>query len=102
MALSQTQRELLEEARKALRADREKADVLDGLVKHPGWPVFAQLINDLAQSKGSDFFRAIGPNEALSQEFNKGTINGLLMTLTLPHLIIQHMTSVKQPDDGDA
>jgi len=99
--VNQTERELLEQARKAMRDDKNLAEALSGLLKHGAWPIFAGLINDIAQTRGEEFFRAVRPEEALAQEFNKGTVNGLLMTIELPNLIIQQMKSVREPDEGD-
>lgn len=92
-------RELKKLALAANRADKERADALATLIVHPSWSIYAELVNAMAQTKGESLLRSIRPDEVLGQEYDKGTVNGLLAAIALPSVIITAMRTVSTEGD---
>ncbi len=92
-------KELEKQARAALREDRERADHFRSLVRQTGWAIYVELLGKMIQGRGDELIGPITPDQALSQEFNKGAIYGLLLAQGLPSTIIAAMASESSDDD---
>lgn len=82
--------ELLKQARAANKEDRERAEVFQSLLKHPGWTLYASLLNSQLQSCAENLML---PREELREgkmnsEYLKGTMRGLIMARDLPSATI--------------
>src|SRR5690348_9099262 len=68
--------ELLKTSKAADREDRERAEVLQALIKHPGWDVYAHLLQVFVQSRSNQVLGPAGSvNGAVALEYVKGTMN---------------------------
>lgn len=95
--------ELLKASREALRQDRILKDGLEGLVKHPGWKVFQDLLHKMIDARGMVVLMPAGNADgAIGLEFVKGTMNGLILARDLPSLIIDAVPAATLEDDDDA
>lgn len=97
------QDELLREARKALKEDKEKAELFELLLKHPAWGAFERLLQAQIQVRADEVIApARSVDELVAREYVKGAMSGLLLALGLPGAIIAAMkTSSGTSDEGD-
>lgn len=81
------EKEILDQQRVQARQVREDAELLEGLMLHKGWPRFKALVESVAQNY---YVTAMKPLEtldgAVKAEYAKGTLNGLTLAASLPHL----------------
>lgn len=100
------QDQLFEELKKAGvnadRTDRKRADLFNGLMKHPGWVEYVELLNALINSRGMNVLmpgRSVDGLVAL--EFEKGAMSGLIMSRDLPSIIVNAVKTSAAPDGED-
>lgn len=93
--------ELLKIGREADKIDKERADTFEGLMKHPGWKLFTDLLDIRIAGLGESMLEPSNSVDGMvALEYVKGTMRGLLLARNLPQLTIQAMTPPK-PADGD-
>lgn len=83
--------DLIKAARAAVQQDREQADALAMLVKHPAWPVYEALLDGLLAKRGALLMEPLPPNELNAverAEHNKGTMYGIAFVRDLPRVIL--------------
>lgn len=94
--------ELKKIARDADRVDKERADLLRALVKHPGWAVYVGILNAKLQELGDDVLAPLSSVDGcIVAEGVKGTMRGLLLARNLPEQIIEQMKP-HGVSDGDS
>lgn len=95
-----TKQEIESEQRAERRKVKEDAELLEGLMKHPGWARYLALIEANAQVHHK---KAMMPLEnlmlATASEYAKGTLYGLTLAASLPSAKIQEAAELRQPDD---
>lgn len=92
--------ELLRESRDALFKDRQRKDAFEGLLRHPGWPMFQELLNSMIGIRAEQILGPAGSIEgAISLEFVKGAMNGLILARDLPGLIVDNTPPQKDDDE---
>ncbi len=79
----------IEEIEVAQRAERvsikNDAELLQGLVKHPGWPRYLALIEAIAQNYNKEAMRPLeNVWEVTKGEFAKGALMGLTLAAAAP------------------
>lgn len=97
--------ELKKQGKAADREDRERAELLAQLLKHPGWVVYAGLLSARMQSRADLLLQPeqtlnSGP-EQTNSEHVKGTMNGLLYALQISSATIDAMKTLQKPDGDD-
>lgn len=84
--------ELLKTGRAADKLDRERAEAFSGLVSHPAWPLYQELLNVMIQARSVDLLVPAGGSDgAFILEFVKGSMNGLILARDLPSIMIAQM-----------
>ncbi len=84
------------------RLDRKRAELLNGLIKHPGWNVYKELLIALIDYRGLSVIatsRSIDGMVAL--EYEKGAMSGLILARDLPSVIVNAMNTSEAPSDGE-
>ena len=88
------------------RADRRKikedAELLDGLMKHPGWPRYLALIEAVGQNFHQE---AMMPLEnlmlATKSEYAKGALKGLTLAASLPSSKIREASELTRNEEDE-
>jgi len=97
--------DLLREARKADRIDRERADAFVSLVKHPGWDMYMEILNAKIQMLADQVLAPAASIDALvGMEYVKGAMSGLIMARDIPSVTIAakaELQPVKEDDDDE-
>lgn len=96
--MDQRIKQLLDDARKALREDREKIELLEILVKHPGWEVYLGILRAKLQMFSEQILAPAGSQDGLVvQEYVKGTMCGLIIARDIAAVTIAGKDQLKQP-----
>ncbi len=95
-----TKKEIESEQRAQRRQVKEDAELLAGLLKHPGWLRYLALI----EAVGQNYYKeAIAPLEnvlvATKQEYAKGTLFGLTLATSLPSAKIREADELTRTTD---
>lgn len=99
---SQLIEDLYKRARAADKIDKERAETFQGLVQHPGWKLFVELLDFQVGSLGEAVLAPSGSMDgALGLEYIKGTMRGLLLARHLPQYTIDQMKP-PVPANGEA
>ena len=92
--------EILSQQRELRRKTKEDAELLAGLVKHPGWARYIALI----EAVGQNFNHTL--NEPLENvmlvtrtEYAKGALKGLSLAATLPYTKMQEARELSPGDE---
>lgn len=89
--------DLRRDAIRANRVDKERAEVLGSLMKHPGWATYVAIIQAQVQSLSEEMLKpATGVDSLVASECIKGTMRGLLLAGALPSTIIEQMKGLQQ------
>lgn len=96
MDIREEQRKVMEDLLKASKAanqkDEERRDAFRQLVKHPGWTMYVELLNNMIADKGAQLLEpANGVDRAVALEYVKGSMYGLLFAKDLPEVTIAHI-----------
>lgn len=92
----------LKEAREANRIDRERVELFEVMVKTPGWKAYRELLEKHIESQGSILLNPAGSVDgAILQEYEKGTMRGLILARDLPALTIQRLRSLTSDPDTE-
>lgn len=88
--------ELREQSRAADREDKELGELMQGLVKHPGWAAFTTLLNKNMQGAADTLMQSEQQLVAggSNSEYVKGTMRGLMVARDLPYASIATMKSL--------
>ena len=87
--------QLLKDSRTYERVDRERKEVFEGLILHPGWKLYVELLSNIIESTGADLLAPSGSIEGvLIAEHLKGSMSGLIRARDLPSVMIAHMEAV--------
>lgn len=93
---------LVREARKADREDKEMAQLFQLLVAHEGWKRYVALLEKRIQAMGDMVLSPAGSvNGAIALEYVKGAMSGMVMARDLPSVIIAAMKAAGPATDGD-
>jgi hypothetical protein len=100
------QDQLFEDLKKAgldaQRVDKERAELLNGLMKHKGWQIYWELLNNLVNSRAQKVLApGLSVDGMVALEFEKGAMSGLIMARDLPSVIVQVMNTSEAPSDGE-
>lgn len=92
--------ELKKIARGADKVDKERADTMASLVKHPGWAIYMAVLGVKLQETSE---LMLAPEQELlatgvNTEFVKGTMRGLLIAQGLPSVMIEGKEELKNSD----
>lgn len=95
-------KEIESEQRAERRKIREDSELLEGLMKHPGWARYMALI----EAVGQNFHReAMLPLEnlmlATKGEYAKGTLNGLTLAASLPSAKIREASELTRTQETE-
>lgn len=95
-----TQKVMEEEARKARKEDRDRAELFSVMVNTPAWKAYVALLNVKIQECGDIVMIPLETlDKALGMENVKGTMKGLLLARDLPSVVIA--TSKEQGNGQD-
>ena len=94
--------DLLNEAKKADKFDRERAERFQSLVKHPGWEVYQELLNSRIQSFADAIMGPAGSIDgAIALEWVKGAMSGVVLARDLPSVTINAINTAVPATDGE-
>jgi hypothetical protein len=105
-AVDQSFKEQLEELQKQARLadtiDKERADLFQGLVNHPGWVVYQELLNIRVQMYADAIMAPAGSVDgAIALEWVKGAMSGVILARDLPSVTINAMQPAVPATDGE-
>lgn len=95
--------ELYKQARVADKIDRERAELFQALLNHPGWSVYRALLDSRIQSFADAVMAPSGSVDgAIALEWVKGAMSGVILARDLPSVTIAAMNVAgPAPDDGE-
>lgn len=94
--------ELQRVAREADKIDKERVELFHGLLKHPGWTLYSELISARIQIFSDEVLAPAGSvDRAIALEWIKGAMSGLLIAQGLPNVIIDAMKPAVPATDED-
>ncbi len=101
-------RRLSEEQAKAARqadaVDKEFAEAMRALLKVPSFQTYRTKLLSLVTKRGEDLLESVkGIDGVLIQEFEKGTMRGLLLAANLPEAMLSQWDAGKsEPDEAES
>ena len=94
--------ELEKIAKTADKVDRERLDHFRGLLKHPGWAVYQELLNIRVQLYADAVMAPCrSVDGAIALEWVKGAMSGVILSRDLPGVTIAAMEATVPATDGD-
>lgn len=93
--------EVLKEARRLAERDKERADILGLLLKHPGWAVFEEMCNEQLTERGKLLMEPLPANELNAverAEHNKGAMYGIAFMKDLPRVTCMVAQEARKSD----
>lgn len=79
--------EILAQQREIRRKTKEDAELLAGLIKHPGWARYIALIEAVGQNYNQTLNEPLENVMLVTKhEYAKGALKGLTLAASLPHL----------------
>lgn len=94
--------ELQRIARAADAIDRERMEFFRGMLKHPGWAVYQELLNIRIQIYADAVTSPAGSVDgAIALEWVKGAMSGVILARDLPTVTIAGMEATVPATDGD-
>lgn len=94
--------ELQKAARSADKIDRERMEHFRGLLKHPGWALYQELLNIRVQLYADAVMAPSGSvNGAIALEWVKGAMSGVILSRDLPAVIIAAIEPAVPATDGE-
>jgi hypothetical protein len=92
--------EILKQSKLLDRTDKDRATSMEGLLAHPAWKVYVELLQTLIEARGMEILVPAGSVDgAFAQEHVKGAMCGLILARDMPSVIVSQM---KQPATGDS
>jgi hypothetical protein len=97
-----TAQEIESDQRKQRRQIREDAELMETLVKHPGWPRYLAMIEAVGQGFQQKIMAPLeSVLEATKPEFAKGALTGLSLAAQLPHAKMREAKELSRTDDEE-
>lgn len=94
--------DLLKEARAADKIDTERAEKFQGLLAHPGWSIYQDLLNARIQLFADAVMGPAGSVDgAIALEWIKGAMSGVILARDLPSVTIAAMQTAVPATDGE-
>lgn len=93
----------IEQSTREQRAKTLKdADLLQGLIAHPGWKVFCELIQTVGQNYYATLMTPLqNTSEVTQTEYAKGALNGLQTAASLPQSKIEESKLLRNPNSEE-
>lgn len=94
--------ELQKTAREADKVDKERLEYFRGLLKHPGWAVYQELLTKRVQLYADAIMAPCGSVDgAIALEWVKGAMSGVLLAQNLPSVTIAAIEASVPATEGD-
>lgn len=94
--------ELASEARAKSREIKDDAELFKMLIKHPGWPRYLALIEQVGNNFNQKLMAPLENSfQCVKTEFAKGALTGIQACASLPYAKIKEAADLKNTDDGD-
>jgi hypothetical protein len=91
--------ELLKEIRKEQKEAREFYEACQNLERSPPFQMFRSVLQRMVEARGSSLLEPVqGVDGAMRQEFEKGTMKGLLLASNLVSVTIAAMQAQSAPN----
>lgn len=98
LSFTEATENLLKQGKKADAEDKELAEILGALIKHPGWPTFAAALTRRIQGCSDLLLKPVaGLDGTYYVEWLKGCMSGMILARDLPQLIVEQMAEVAMP-----
>lgn len=96
--------QLVREAKKANAIDRERCELMEAMLKTPAWRSYIELLGLRIQAFGDQVLAPAGSVDgALSLEYLKGAMSGMIIARDLPTVIIAATREmIPAPENTDA
>lgn len=88
--------EAAQEIRKYNTQDRQRARDLKDLVRTPGWAAYMKLLDGYIDDRMKDVLAPTPSNGALTSEYVKGTVNGLITARNVVPTIVADYEAFSQ------
>src|SRR5258706_15319904 len=94
--------DLMKEARKADRVDKERAELFEGMMKTPAWKAYVELLELRLQLFADVVLQpSTSIDGSIALEYVKGAMGGIVMSRDLPSVTIALMSQINPSSDGD-
>lgn len=94
--------ELRKQAKAADAIDKERMDLFRGLIRHPGWALYQELLSSRIQLFGDRVAAPAGSVDgAFALEWVKGAMSGLILARDLPSVTIGAIEAAVPATDGE-
>jgi len=94
--------QLLSDAKKAKKEDKELAEALASMIKTKGWQLYVKLLEVSLQGFSDVMLQPAGSVDALvNGEFIKGAMFGLVLARDRPGVIVESMKQVLASDQDE-
>lgn len=102
-SLGKVPEEVAKQGRAADKADRERADLFEGMMKTEAWKQYSALIDAQVQKLADQIQGPAGSVDGMvALEYQKGTMRGLLVAQGLPQYTITVAKQINPTPDTDA
>src|SRR5262245_52307550 len=89
--------EILREARKAAKVDRERIELFEALVRQPAWLAFVEILEAKLQMFSDQLLAPAGSIDRMVElEYIKGAMSGLVMARDIPSVTIAGKDQLRQ------
>jgi hypothetical protein len=93
--------DFIDASRVGLSEDKEFVDVARALENSAPWKKYCEVLNRIVNSLGESVLAPLPDQDAIyAQEFNKGTMRGLLLAITLPKVTLEQAAE-QLPEEGE-
>lgn len=99
---NEAREQLVRDAIKANKVDKERAEAFSALVVSEGWKFYTELLNYNIAQRTSTLFEPLKSGERDSSEHNKGAVYALIYARDLPQTIVVAMEELAKSSSEPA
>lgn len=100
--MTKTTDDIASDERVRTRTIKQDAELFQTLVKHPGWPRYLAMIEQVGNNFQNKLMEPLGNAlESVKTEHAKGALTGLSLAAQLPSLKIREAQELKKPSEMD-
>lgn len=100
--MATTEQDIASQQRIERQQIKQDAEVLQSLIKHPGWPRFMALIEKVGNNYQTEIMRPSQNSlELVKMEFAKGALTGLSAAAHLPSAKIKEAAELTEPHEPE-
>jgi hypothetical protein len=100
---TKTAEEIARRDKEQARFDRERVELWEEMVRTQAWKLYSDTLGRMIEEKASGLLSPLGEagNAAAVQEYEKGTVRGMLLARNLPELTIANKPQTSSQDEDE-